>query len=142
MNQANSNNHSAHPADPTGQSLHASRGLACEVARWAADRHCRDVVVLELADISPVAQHFVICTGTSDQQLRSVGNELVDLGRQRGFPAFGKAGMQQGRWIVIDFVDVVVHLFDEQFRSFYDLELLWGDAPRLDWEPGERQPDQ
>ena len=89
--------------------------------------------MLDLVNISPVAKHFVICTGTSDQQLRSVGRELIDLGKDQGFTVFGKAGMQEGRWIVLDFVDVVVHLFDQEYRTFYDLELLWGDAPKIDW---------
>ena len=114
--------------------LGRSRQLSRAIAQLAGDRHCRDIVVLELADRSPVARHFVIGTGTSDQQIRSVARELEGLARQRRFPVFGHAGIQQGRWAVIDCVDVVVHLFDEEYRRFYDLELLWGDAPRLDWE--------
>ena len=111
----------------------ASRQFACQAAQLAEDRHCSDIVVLELANLSPVAKHFVICTGTSNQQIRSVGKEIADLGKHQGFDVFGKSGLEQGRWVVIDFVDVVVHLFDEEYRRFYDLELLWGDAPRPDW---------
>ena len=99
----------------------------------AGGRHCRDIVIFELADRSPIAKHFVIGTGTSDQQIRSVAAELTLLGKEQNFSVYSKAGLQQGRWVVIDFVDVVVHLFDEEFRKFYDLELLWGDAIRIDW---------
>ena len=123
---------------PEPKELQASRQFATQAAQLAHDRHCTDIVILELADRSPVAKHFVICTGTSEQQIRAVGNELATLGKHQGFPVYGKAGIQQGRWVVIDFVDVVIHLFDREYRSFYDLELLWGDAPRIEWH----RPDQ
>jgi len=133
VNQENNDSNPIAPsADPK---LVASREFACEIARLAHDRHCSEVVILELADRSPVARHFVIGTGTSEQQIRSVAHEMKDLGDdERDFPAFGLAGIQQGRWAVVDFVDVVVHLFDEEYRKFYDLELLWGDAPRVEWQ--------
>ena len=116
------------------KALSESRRLACEIARLAHDRHCRDIVILELAQLSPVALHFVIGTGTSGQQIRSVARQIEQLGQDNKFKVFGRAGMQQGRWAVVDFVDVVVHLFDEEYRNFYDLELLWGDAPKIDWQ--------
>ncbi len=86
-----------------------------------------------MAQRSPVANHFVIGTGTSDQQIRSVAREIREFGKDNGFNVFGCAGLEQGRWAVVDFVDVVVHLFDEEYRNFYDLELLWGDAPKVEW---------
>ena len=116
------------------QALFESRQWACEIARLAHDRHCRDIVVLELAELSPVALHFVIGTGTSDQQIRSVAREIEERGQEKRFKVLGRAGMQQGRWALVDFVDVVVHLFDEEYRNFYDLELLWGDAPKINWQ--------
>ena len=140
MNQENNDSNPIAPcADPK---LEASREFAREIARLAHDRHCSEVVILELADRSPVAMHFVIGTGTSEQQIRSVAHEMKDLGDdERDFPAFGLAGIQQGRWAVVDFVDVVVHLFDEEYRKFYDLELLWGDAPRVEWQQERNGPD-
>jgi ribosome-associated protein len=115
------------------KSLQVSRELACEVARLADDRNCCDVVILELVQ-SPVARHFVICTGTSAPQIRSTAHEIEAVGKEQGFAVFGRAGLQQSRWAIIDFVDVVVHIFDDEYRKFYDLELLWGDAPRIDWQ--------
>ena len=116
------------------QALVESRKFACDIARLADDRHCRDIVILELADRSPVALFFVIGTGTSGQQIGAVAREMGQLGKEKNFKVFGRAGMQQGRWAVIDFVDVVVHLFDDEYRKFYDLELLWGDAPKVPWQ--------
>jgi ribosome-associated protein len=119
------------------EELQASRELAIEVARISHDSHCTEVVILELADRSPIAKHFVLGTGTSNQQIRAVGGEIAQFGKEQGRQVYNKAGMQQGRWIIVDFVDVVVHLFDEEFRNFYDLELLWGDAPKIDWKRDE-----
>ncbi|MBN1437395.1 MAG: ribosome silencing factor [Sedimentisphaerales bacterium] len=120
--------------EPKQDPLLASRQFACKLAQLAHDRHCTDITILELAQISPVAKHFLIATGTSEQQIRSVGNEMATLGKQENFQMFGKAGIQQGRWVVVDFVDVVVHLFENEYRRFYDLEMLWGDAPTIDWQ--------
>jgi len=121
------------PSDPQAV-VAASRALACEIARLAQDRHCRDIVILELAGLSPVAMHFVIGTGTSNQQIRAVAKEIGELGESQGFSIYGRAGVEQGRWAVVDFVDTVVHLFDQEYRNFYDLELLWGDAPKIPWQ--------
>jgi ribosome-associated protein len=115
----------------------AARELARELAQLAADRHCSDVVVLDLKDRSPVARYFVIATGTSEQQVRSVAEEMATTGKQKNFPPYNRAGLQQGRWAVVDLVDIVIHLFDAEFRAFYDLELLWGDAPKVAWSRDE-----
>jgi len=73
----------------------------------------------------------VIATGTSDRQRRTVIDEICKHARQAGLQRFGQAGYEQGRWILVDFIDVVVHVFDEEYRRYYDLEMLWGDAGRL-----------
>ena len=62
---------------------------------------------------------------------------MAEVSKERNFPPYNRAGLQQGRWVVIDLVDIVVHLFDAEFRSFYDLELLWGDAPKVAWARDE-----
>jgi len=131
VSQTKDNNPEPASPDPA---VSASRQFARKIAQLANDRHCDDIVILELAHRSPVAQHFVICTGTSSQQIKSLAGEIADIGKQSSFRVFGRAGIQQGRWAVVDFVDVVVHLFDDEYRKFYDLELLWGDAPKIDWQ--------
>ena len=100
-------------------------------AKLAAERHCTDIVVLDLRDISPATDYFVIATGTSDRQMRSVADEICQAAREQDQQRFGRAGYEQGRWILLDFFDVVIHIFDAEYRDYYDLELLWGDAERL-----------
>lgn len=98
-----------------------------------ADSHCEDVRVLDLRALSQVTDYFVIGSGTSDRQIRSVGGELERMGREQEQPIHGMHGKESGRWLVVDFVDVVAHLFSPDQREYYDLESLWGDAPRIDW---------
>jgi ribosome-associated protein len=109
-----------------------AKTFALAAARIAQERHCQDVVVLDLKGQSPATDYFVIATGTSDRQMRTVSDEVSQQARETGFPRFGRAGYDQARWILLDFVEVVVHLFDHEYRDFYDLETLWGDAERLD----------
>lgn len=108
-----------------------AREFALAAARVAAGRHCRDITVLDLKGKSPATDYFVIATGTSDRQMRTVADEICDEARKRSLMRFGRAGYEQGRWILLDFIDVVVHIFDAEYRDYYDLELLWGDAERL-----------
>ncbi|MGD8786867.1 MAG: ribosome silencing factor [Phycisphaerales bacterium] len=108
-----------------------SKAFALEAAKIAAERNCTDIVVLDLSGKSPATDYFVIATGTSDRQMRSVANEICDIARKQKMQRFGRAGYEQARWILLDYVDVVIHLFDGEYRDYYDLELLWGDAKRL-----------
>ena len=108
-----------------------SKQFALEAAKIALERHCTDVVVLDLTGKSPATDYFLIATGTSNRQTCSVADEIADIGKKHNFKVFGRAGYDQGKWVLLDFVDVVVHLFDAEFRQYYDLELLWGDAEKL-----------
>jgi ribosome-associated protein len=111
-----------------------ARRFALAAAEVAAGRHCSDIVVLDLRGKSPATDYFVIATGTSDRQMRTVADEISESARECGLQRFGRAGYEQGRWILLDFIDVVIHIFDGTYRDYYDLELLWGDAKRLKWE--------
>ena len=108
-----------------------ARVFALSAAKVAAGRHCSDIVVLDLSGKSPATDYFVIATGTSDRQMRTVADEICEAAREQGLKRFGRAGYEQARWILLDFVDVVIHIFDSEYRDYYDLELLWGDADRL-----------
>ncbi len=108
-----------------------ARTFALAAARVAQERHCSEITVLDLRGSSPATDYFVIATGTSSRQMRTVADEVSQQGRDMGFPRFGRAGYDQARWILLDFVDVVVHVFDEEYRQYYDLEMLWGDAEEL-----------
>ena len=108
-----------------------SRELAVAAAKVALERNCTDVTVLDLRGLSPATDYFVIATGTSDRLRRTVIDEVCAKGREAGFERFGRAGYDEGRWILVDFVNVVVHVFDEEYRKYFDLEMLWGDGKRL-----------
>jgi ribosome-associated protein len=108
-----------------------AKTFALAAAKLADERRCSSIVVLNLKGISPVTDYFVIATGTSDRQMRTVADEITEAAKERGQSLFGRAGYEQGRWILLDFVDVVVHIFDSEYRDYYDLELLWGDAKKL-----------
>ena len=108
-----------------------AKGFALAAARLAAGRRCSDIVVLDLKGKSPATDYFVIATGTSNRQMRTVADEINKAARQQGLQRFGRAGYEQARWILLDFIDVVIHIFDSEYRDYYDLELLWGDAERL-----------
>jgi ribosome-associated protein len=111
-----------------------AKKLALSAAKVAAERHCTNIVVLDLRGISPATDYFVIATGTSDRQMRTVADEVSQEAHKLGFERFGRAGYEQARWILLDFVNVVVHLFDSEYRDYYDLDLLWGDAKKVKWE--------
>jgi ribosome-associated protein len=110
-----------------------ARAFAVQAARIAQDRRCSDILVLDLRGLSPATDYFVIATGTSNRQMQTVANEISEAGREQGISRFGRAGYEQARWVLLDFVDVVVHLFDSEYRQYYDLEMLWGDAERIDY---------
>lgn len=110
-----------------------AKDFALAAARLADTNHCTDITVLDLRGTSPATDYFVIATGTSDRQMRTVADEISEAGRDLGFARFGRAGYEQGRWILLDFINVVVHLFDSEYRDYYDLELLWGDAERIEY---------
>jgi len=119
-----------------------ARRLAVHLARVCAENRCRDVTVLDLRRVSPVTQFFVIATGTSPRQMRAAANYVADAGQELHQKPFGVEGLEtageteEARWSLVDYVDVVVHLFSADSRTYYDLELLWGDVPRIDWQKG------
>jgi ribosome-associated protein len=111
-----------------------AKKFALAAAKVALQRHCSDIIVLDLKGKSPATDYFVIVTGTSDRQMRTVSDEISAEARNLGFQRFGRAGYDQGRWILLDYVDVVVHIFDAEYRDYYDLELLWGDAEKMTFD--------
>lgn len=105
--------------------------FALAAAKLAAGLRCSNIVVLDLKGKSPATDYFVIATGTSDRQMRTVADEICQAAKKQNLQRFGRAGYEQARWILLDFIDVVIHIFDSEYRDYYDLELLWGDAEKL-----------
>jgi ribosome-associated protein len=103
----------------------------------AANTRCHQVVVLDVRGLSPITDFFVIATGTSARQMHTVAKEIDEIAIPKGFKALSHSGQEGETWILIDFVDVIVHIFSPEARMFYDLDNLWGDAKRLDWQAGQ-----
>lgn len=104
-----------------------------KAAELAVDRKAHDVLVLDLRGISSATDYFVIAGGTSDVQVKAIAEHVVEeLEKEEGVSPEHVEGAQGGRWVLLDYVDFVVHVFHPQARNFYQLEKLWGDAPR--WE--------
>ena len=106
---------------------------ACQCARIAADNKARDVLVLDMRGQTPLYDYFVLATGASRRQIHTVAEE-IDAGlRELGDQRLSIEGYEASKWVVQDYGDVVVHLFDPDTRTYYALEELWADAPRVDW---------
>jgi ribosome-associated protein len=91
-------------------------------------------ILLDVQGLSSVTDFFLIASGHSSRQVQAVARHLMRKAREAGFRAFGIEGEQEGHWILMDYGDIVVHLFYEPLREFYDLESLWIEAPRLELE--------
>ena len=127
----------ARPSDtPAPAASDDARAFAIEAARLLADSHCEDVVIFDVSELSPVTRMVLIASGTSDRQIKSLIGHVSELGREMGFDRFGSERDEASTWMVADFVEVMVHLFEPVTRAHYDLEMLWGDAPRVSWHRG------
>jgi ribosome-associated protein len=110
-----------------------AREFAAAAARIAHDNKSDDVVVLDLRGLSTLADYFVLATGSSDRQMHAVVDFVAEHARAAGRKAFKIANSAGGTWLLADYVDVVIHIFDAEHRRYYDLDDLWGDAPRVAW---------
>ncbi len=96
----------------------------------ALERNAREPVVLDLRGLSDATDYFLIASGDSDVHTRAIAENVLERMEAGGFRPVGVEGKAQGRWILMDFVNVIVHIFLPRVREFYGLETLWGDAPR------------
>ena len=112
----------------------SSRDLAVAAARAAADKQGERVAVLDVRNLIVITDYFVIASGESERQVRTIVDEIERALREQGIKPVRREGEQENRWVLLDFVDVVVHVFAPEEREYYDLERLWRDAPVLQWE--------
>ena len=112
----------------------SSRDLAVAAARAAADKQGERVVVLDVRDLIVITDYFVISSGGSQRQVRTIVDEVERALRTQGVKPVRREGEREGGWVLLDFVDVVVHVFAPEERDYYDLERLWRDAPTVEWE--------
>lgn len=110
------------------------RAIAC--ARTAADLRGRDVLVLDMRGVVKWTDYLVLATGGSRRQITSISDRIEEALEDLGDRRIGQQGYAEGSWVVLDFGDIVVHLFNDEKRKYYELEHLWGDAVPVDWERG------
>jgi ribosome-associated protein len=100
------------------------------LTRFALDKKACDLVVLDVHEHTSIADYFILCSGRSDRQVQSIAQGVEENAAEEGFKPFAAEGTQRGHWALIDFSDVIVHVFYEPVREFYDLDGLWGHAPK------------
>ena len=126
--------HTEIPADRPVPERAEAEQFAIASAQMLDDYDCGDIRVMDVRGVSPLTYYLVIASGTSDRQLRSLLKQVAKLGEEQGFERFGDDKDEAATWMVADFVEVMVHLFEPNTRGHYDLEMLWGDAPDVQWQ--------
>jgi ribosome-associated protein len=114
--------------------LSTSLERACLAAHVAAENKGRDVLVLDMRGITPLYDFFVLATGSSRRQIHTITEEIDEALHELGDTRLSVEGYESSKWVVQDYGDVIVHVFDEPTRQYYALEELWADAPRVDWQ--------
>lgn len=98
------------------------------------DKLGKDIAVLNIGKVSSICDYFIIASGTSSRQVKSISDSVEDAMKKIGVEARGKEGRDTQSWILLDYGDIMVHIFDEENRGFYNLEKLWKDAPQVEME--------
>jgi ribosome-associated protein len=95
-------------------------------------RKAKNLTILNIKELSSFADYFIICSGTSDRQVQSIAASIHENLKEYGIVPLGIEGENIGKWVLMDYEDVIIHVFYEPIREFYDIERLWPDAPRMD----------
>ena len=109
-----------------------SRKRALRCVNAALEKKAKELVILNVKEISAFADYFIICSGTSDRQVRAIAAAIQENLKTAEILPLGIEGEAAGQWVLMDYDDVIIHIFLEPVRSFYDLERLWSEAPRMD----------
>ena len=114
--------------------------MAHLLALAALEKKAHDLAILDMRGLIDYADVFVICSATNRRQVKAIAEEVRRAGkRDHGLTCTAVEGLEAARWVLVDFSDVVVHVFDDPMRGFYDLDGLWADAPRLPLPEGAEQ---
>lgn len=105
-----------------------SKQLARKLANLALSKKASDIKILDLRKITTITDFFVICSGSSNPQVKAISDSVIDGSKKLGERPWHKEGITHRNWVLLDFVNVVVHIFLPETRAFYGLEKLWGDA--------------
>ena len=121
------------PAEPQAGAIE-SKEVAVAAARTASAKQASRVVILDVRELIVITDYFVIASGSSDRQVKTILEEVEKALRVLGVRPVRTEGEPESGWVLLDYVDAVVHVFAEEEREYYDLERLWRDAPRVPWE--------
>jgi ribosome-associated protein len=111
-----------------------SKQLADNITNFIFNKNGFDVKILDLRELTTMADYFVLCSADSDTQVKAISDEIDKNLKDEGIRLWHKEGYRALNWVLLDYVDVVVHVFKKDVRSYYNLERLWGDAPSIDVE--------
>jgi ribosome-associated protein len=111
-----------------------SREIAVTAARAAAAKKARDVLVLDMREVFILTDFFVICSGNTDRQVAAIQEAVEERLAALGVRPVRREGVRHRRWILLDYLDIVVHIFRQEEREYYEIERLWKDAPPVEWE--------
>ena len=103
------------------------------------ERKAIEPVLIEVEKLTSITDFFLIASGNSTRQVQAIARHLTKRMREEGFRAYGREGEQEGHWVLMDYGDVVIHIFYQPVREFYDLEGLWVEAPRVELDEDQRQ---
>lgn len=107
------------------------KDIALTAADAADDKKAEDIEVLSVQGLTVIADYFVICSANSDKQVRAVARAIDDKLAEKGIDPSRIAGMDDAKWVLMDYADVIVHVFQKREREYYDLERLWSDAEKI-----------
>jgi len=122
------------PRQRRKQKLPESVELARICARAADARKGEEIIILDLRKLTYITDFFIIVTAGNPRQMDAIATAIGEEMKPRGQRILGAEGIGQSRWVLLDYGDLVVHIFSHEWRRLYDLELLWGDAPRIEWQ--------
>lgn len=111
------------------------KALLC--LRIIRERKAIDPILFDVRELTSITDYFIVTSGSSTRQVQTIAKHISRRMKEEGFKVYGSEGEQQGQWVLIDYNDVVIHVFYQPVREFYDLEGLWVEAPRV--EPEERE---
>ena len=107
----------------------APKALARTCCKLALNKRAEDVIIIDLRKLNAPTDYFVICSGSADRQVKAIVDSILEGTSEKGIKPWHVEGYEALKWVLIDYVDVVVHVFHKETREFYSLETLWGDAP-------------
>ncbi len=109
--------------------------MAREAAKAALEKKARDLVILKMDNVTIITDYFVIATVSNRTQAKAVADKVEETMEKQGYEIISREGLREGNWILLDYGSIIIHIFQEEIRQFYDLETLWGDAEVVEVDP-------